>query len=187
MEYEIKDLDIEELVQGYFRTEGLNQYTCIFCGETFDEGIIYNSEGRLLSAERAVYEHVISEHGGSFKMLIELDKSINGLSEVHKNILNSMYDEKSNKQIGEELNINVATVRTHKFNIQRMKKEAKILLALLEQIENEDIVARRKNTEAISCEKAKQIDIEQNSEIGSVLTTKKLNNLHPFFTYCNFR
>ena len=42
------------------------------------------------------------------------------------------------------MNISAATVRTHKFNIQKMKREARILLAVLNQIEDEDAVILRK-------------------------------------------
>ena len=55
-----------------------------------------------------------------------------------------MYAGDDNKAIGEEMAISAATVRTHKFNIQKMKREARILLALLENIENEEVVTARR-------------------------------------------
>ncbi len=75
-----------------------------------------------------------------------MDKQVNGLSEIQKDVLTGMYLEKDNKQICEEMGISAATVRSHKFNLQN-RNEAKILLALLEQIENETIVKQRKKTE----------------------------------------
>lgn len=55
-----------------------------------------------------------------------------------------MYAGDDNKAIGEEMAISAVTVRTHKFNIQKMKREARILLALLENIENEEVVTARR-------------------------------------------
>lgn len=97
-----------------------------------------------MTAERAVREHVLEAHGGAFKGLIGLDKQINGLSDIQKQILEGMYAGDDNKAIGEEMAISAATVRTHKFNIQKMKREARILLALLENIENEEVVTARR-------------------------------------------
>ena len=77
-----------------------------------------------------------------------MDKQVNGLSEIQKDVLTGMYLEKDNKQICEEMGISAATVRSHKFNLQKSKREAKILLALLEQIENETIVKQRKKDRA---------------------------------------
>ncbi len=172
---ELKDLTIENLSSGYVFLEESNEYVCIFCGERFEEGIVYLSHGKYITAERAVKEHILKEHNGVFYGLLNLDKEINGLSSTQKKILSSMYQEKDNRTIGEELNINTATVRTHKFNIQKMKKEAKILLAILEQIENEEVVSNRKQLEA-SLEQEKNISEEFNA-----------NDLHPFFTKFEFK
>ncbi len=174
---ELKDLTIENLSNGYVFLEESKEYACIFCGERFEEGIVYPSHGKYITAERAVKEHILKEHEGVFYGLLNLDKEINGLSDMQKKILNSMYMEKDNRTISEELNINTATVRTHKFNIQKMKKEAKILIALLEQIENEEIVSNRKQLE-VSMERENEETFSKNFN-G--------NNLHPFFTKFEFK
>ena len=88
-----------------------------------------------------------------------------------------MYSGKDNKTIGEELDINVATVRTHKFNIQKMKKEAKILLAILEHVENKELIQNRKQVES-------SLGEEEQTEFDSDFDG---NNLHPFFTKIDFK
>ena len=53
---EFKELTLEELIQGYVRLDEEQAYQCIFCGERFEEGLIYTSRGRSVSAHRAMQE-----------------------------------------------------------------------------------------------------------------------------------
>ncbi|MGN0711999.1 MAG: LuxR C-terminal-related transcriptional regulator [Anaerovoracaceae bacterium] len=176
---EFKELTIEELTRGYVKSEKTGVYTCIFCGETFEEGIIYNCGGRNVTAERAAEEHMFSAHGGAFHGLMGLDKQISGISDTQKEILEGMYLEKDNRMLSDEMGISTATVRTHKFNIQRMKREAKILLAMLEQIENEDIAEKRKMLE-LHQNVMKPEDFKLEREFTG-------NSLHPFFSQLNLK
>ncbi|MEG2288394.1 MAG: LuxR C-terminal-related transcriptional regulator [Clostridium sp.] len=174
-----KDIYIEELERGYVKQENNGGYNCIFCGEHFEEGLIYSSRDRMVTAERAVIEHIEDEHGSSFQSLISLDKQISGLSDVQKNILISMYKRKDVKDIGEDMGISPATVRTHKFNLQKMKREAKIFLALMDIVENENNSSESKK-------------INNNIDSIELLEPAKedvfsLNSLHPFFTQCRYK
>lgn len=181
MDYEFKDLSVDELTRGYVIDEDKKEYTCIFCGEKFENGLIYTSGGRLVTAEKAMIEHIFNAHDGAFNCLVSMDKQLNGLSDTQKNLLICMYEEMGNKEIGEEMNINTATVRTHKFNLQKMKREAKILLALLQQIEDEDLVnERRKHRNDNSVKIENVID-----EIPAITDSFNGNTLHPFFTQFN--
>lgn len=171
---EFKELTVAELAKGFVKDEERGGYTCIFCGEFFEEGMVYNLSGRFITAERAVEEHVLDSHGGAFGGLMHLDKQISGLSEAQRDILECMYMEKDNKEISQMLGISAATVRTHKFNIQKMKREAKILLALLEQVENEEIINRRKRLEPGAADSEEGQAYHRNNFDG--------NSLHPFFT-----
>ena len=63
--------------------------------------------------------------------MLELDKTLNGLTEVQKTLLSCIYEGKSTDEIGEIMGISTATVRAHKFNLQKAKREAKILLTLI--------------------------------------------------------
>lgn len=182
---ELKELTVEELSRGYVKSKKEGALICIFCGETFMEENIYNYAGRMVTAERAMIEHIFDVHGGAFHGLINLDKQINGLSDIQKQILTGMYEEKENRELGEAMNISAATVRTHKFNIQRMKREAGILLAVLNQIEDEDAVNLRKQLEKLRDEEkvgGQAADLSDGLERS--LTG---NSLHPFFTQFNLK
>ena len=161
LKMEFKELTLEELTRGYVWSEEEQLYQCIFCGDKFEEGLIYSSRGKSVNALRAMQEHIFDEHGSVFECLLDLDKQMN------------------NKAIGEEMGISDATVRTYKFNLQKMKRRARIFLAMMEQIENEEIIALRKRLEP-----------EQNVENirkPHFDTQFGANLLHPFFTQYNFK
>lgn len=176
---EFKELTLEELTRGYVWSEEEQLYQCIFCGDKFEEGLIYSSRGKSVNAHRAMQEHIFDEHGSVFECLLDLDKQMNGLSDAQKDVLEGLYYEKDNKEIGEEMGISDATVRTYKFNLQKMKRRARIFLAMMEQIENEEIIAMRKRLEP-----------EQNMEDirkPHFDTQFGANLLHPFFTQYNLK
>ena len=178
---QFKELTIEELTRGYAWSDEKGTFVCIFCGEEYIDGTVYERHGRMMTAERAVREHVLEAHGGAFKGLIGLDKQINGLSDIQKQILEGMYAGDDNKAIGEEMAISAATVRTHKFNIQKMKREARILLALLENIENEEVVtARRVLLEQM--DRDRENEVPENANGLNLDRSITGNSLHPFFT-----
>ena len=185
---EFKELTVEELTRGYVKDEESGAWICIFCGETFEEGLIYDVRGRLVNAERAMKEHILDSHGGVFYGLTGLDKQIHGLSDSQKDILEGMYLEKDNREMGQEMGISPATVRTHKFNLQRMKREAKILLAVLEQIENEEIAAERKRMELPDGSRGVAPNVEKTPGDAPKLNRSFTgNSLHPFFTQFNLK
>lgn len=176
---EFRELGIEEMFRGYTEDGATGRLRCVFCGEEFERGVIYVSRGRTTAAERAAEEHLLDEHDGAFYGMLRLGKAVHGLSESQQDVLEGMYLEKDNRELGEELGISAATVRTHKFNIQRMKREAKILLAMLEQIENPDIVQRRKYL--LETGRAEQREFP---EVGRSFTG---NRLHPFFSQLDLK
>lgn len=176
---EFKDLSIEELSAGYVSAEDKSGYVCIFCGEVFEDGLIYQSRNRMVTAERAVIEHVFDAHHGVFQALISLDKQISGISDTQKEVLTGLFMEKDNKALGREMGISTATVRTHKFNLQKMKREARILLALMAQIEDPEAVALRKQLEASKP--------AEDTGLNPIEKEFSGNNLHPFFTQFNLK
>ena len=179
LKMEFKELTLEELTRGYVWSEEEQLYQCIFCGDKMEEGLIYSSRGKSVNALRAMQEHIFDEHGSVFECLLNLDKQMNGLSDAQKDVLEGLYYEKDNKAIGKEMGISDATVRTYKFNLQKMKRRARIFLAMMEQIENEDFIAL-----------GKRLEPEQNVENirkPHFDTQFGANLLHPFFTQYNLK
>ena len=176
---EFKELTLAELTNGFVWSEEKQSYQCIFCGEEFENGLIYQLRGKSVNALRALQEHIFDEHSGVFESLLEMDKQINGLSDTQKDVLEGMYRQKDNKELCEEMGISAATVRTHKFNLQKMKREAKVFLAIMEQIENEEILAMRKRLEPEE-KKLPKDHLRFNPQMTG-------NTLHPFFTQYNLK
>lgn len=171
----INDLEIEDLVKGYTYNPETNEYRCLFCKEIFEEGYIYEYEEKLMSAEKRMKIHIEEEHNGVFLSLLGLEKEINGLSDIQKKLLLLLAEKKDNKDIAEDMGITTSTVRTHKFYLQKMKRQAKILLALME---------------ALEIEEKKDKKLELKNERDEKLKTEKIfsiNSLHPFFTQYNLK
>lgn len=175
---ELKELTIDELRKGYYFNENGQTYICIFCGELFEEDMIYTCGGKMMTAKKAVMTHVLQEHEGSTAQLISMDKQMNGLSETQRTLLQCMYEQKDIKEIAEEMNISAATVRTHRFNLQKSKREAKILLAIIDNIEN--------GSKPIA-HSPREKDQTLDSKNSSSENLFNLNSLHPFFTQVKYR
>ncbi len=172
---DFKELSISDLCSGYTEQDN-GDCTCIFCGEHFQDGVIYQSRGRSVTAKRAMQEHVEDIHAGAFWSLLGLEKMLCGLTDVQKTLLACLYERKSTEQTSEIMDISAATVRTHRFNLQKAKREAKILLAMLEIIEKGDEPLPKP-----------QEPKEQSRPITITNPQFSLNDLHPFFTQFRYK
>lgn len=172
MKADLNELTIEELTQGYSFDLKEKIYKCIFCNKTFIEGYIYENEDGLMTAKKAMEIHIQNEHNGVFNSLLSLEKDINGITEIQKKLLFAIFEKKDNKEIAKELEIAPSTVRAHKFYLQKMQREAKILLAILEAMEKESALANY------------VIDEKERLDGEKILS---INSLHPFFTQYNLK
>jgi hypothetical protein len=126
-------------MNGYIWQPKSGAYLCLFCGQRFEEGIIYPTGKQLVVAERAVRQHTGDSHGDIFDALIRLGKRRTGISTVQKNVLAGLYKGLSDKEIAKALDgISWSTVRNHRFQLRKKKLEAKLFLAIMELLENRD-------------------------------------------------
>lgn len=131
---------LEEIKRGYVE-EG-TAYSCICCGFTTEPGIIYPEEGVLYDAARYMRVHIEKVHGSVFEYLLELDKSVTGLSDVQRGLLAQFYEGKKDAEVQQALGIGSAsTVRNHRFVLKEKERQAKIFLALMELLKNKDLHA----------------------------------------------
>jgi len=125
---------LEELKNG-FTLQGEN-YTCLLCGKVFEQGVIYNEGGKLLDAHKAVQTHIKESHGNPFTHYLKLGKIYTGLSAGQEEIARLSYDGLSDKEIVKATGANSAsTVRNQRFAMREKYKQAKILTALFELLE----------------------------------------------------
>lgn len=134
------DLTIKEIKKGYSK-KGDFLFQCLYCDQTFDDRFVYplnEGNSQLARAEGAMIYHIKHEHHGPFDALLNLDKNQTGLSDTQKTFLTLFNKDIDDQEIAEQLNITTSAVRNHRFKFKEKKRQAKILLALLESIEEKD-------------------------------------------------
>lgn len=128
-----------DFARGYYTDPDGTVFTCMFCGERFEKGVVYPAGKVHMEAERAAKTHVEEEHGNPFYLLLDLGKEETGLTEIQREVLKGMYEGRNDKETAKTLGGKaVSTVRNHRFHLRRQKKEAMIFLALMDLIEKKD-------------------------------------------------
>ncbi len=131
----MEDLTPTEIARGFH--EDSDGFTCNFCEERFESGIIYQAGQRLADAERAAREHVLDAHDGAFDALLALGRKGHGLSDVQRAVLRLSFDGLSDRQIASRLGgRSLSTVRNHRFQLRRKHREAKVFVALMDLLQS---------------------------------------------------
>jgi DNA-binding CsgD family transcriptional regulator len=138
---------IEDMKKGYIYNEKSEDFICLICGESFKKGLIYKEEECFYEAEKFTRMHIEKNHVSVFHYLINMDKRYTGISEIQKEILYFLKENKSDKEIAEETGGSQSTIRNHRFKLREKEKQAKTYLALLSIIneeKSEDIKINKK-------------------------------------------
>ena len=136
----LQTASLEEIKRGY--TEEGPAYICVCCGYRTEAGIIYPEEGVLYEAARYMRVHIEKVHGSVFEYLLELDKSVTGLSDVQRGLLAQFHEGKKDAEVQKALGIGSAsTIRNHRFVLKEKERQAKIFLALMELLKSKDTQA----------------------------------------------
>ncbi|RKD30056.1 DUF2087 domain-containing protein [Thermohalobacter berrensis] len=123
---------VEEIKQGYVYDIKKEKYICLICGKSFTEGIIYKNNDTLCEARMAIKMHISKEHGPVFNYLINMNKKYTGLTEIQKELLDYFYKGLSDKEIVKARGGgSTSTIRNHRFKLKEREKQAKIFLALM--------------------------------------------------------
>ena len=126
-------MTLEELKQGYVRDTAADSYMCSYCGQAFAAEQVYPMDGKYYPAETAVKRHVTQAHGGA-EPLIRSDTKYNTLTGVQKDLLLRFAAKATDREIAKALSISEATVRRQRFNFREKAKQAKLYLAIYEQV-----------------------------------------------------
>lgn len=121
---------IEDIQNGYKYNNKDEEYICLICNKSHEVGNIYNFDDKLYDAKKAMMHHIKKEHGSMFDYLINLSKDITGVSDAQKNILISLSNEMSDKEIAKKFNISPSTVRSQRFKLKQKEKQAKVYMAI---------------------------------------------------------
>ena len=123
---------LQELKNGYIYSKENEKYTCLFCGESFNEGEIYNRQEKFYNAEKIMKFHIEEVHGGVFKYLLNMNKKYTGLSENQKEVLKCLEKGMTDQETAYNLKLSQSTIRNYRFKFREREKQAKIYTAIME-------------------------------------------------------
>ena len=128
----------EELKKGYTYNSQERKYACLLCGEAFINGVIYPIEGNQYDAEKAVETHIKIQHPPIFEFLLGLGRVYTGLSAGQEELAKLFVTGHSDKEIVAQTGANSpSTIRNQRFAIREKYKQAKVLVALVELMEEQ--------------------------------------------------
>lgn len=132
---------VEDLSKGYIFNKASDEFICLICNEKFENGIIYPSscEGIYFEAKKAITEHIQSVHHSMFAYLLSLGKRHTGLSDIQRDLLHYFSQGISDKEIAQKLDSSTSTIRNHRFKLKEKEKQAKVFLALMKLLENNEV------------------------------------------------
>lgn len=131
---------LDEVKQGYIFDEPARCYYCLVCGESFEEGEIFRIEleNRWFDARKYAAYHVEEKHGSMLDLLLALDKKMTGLTDLQKELIRDFADNLSDSDIVKRSGAGSAsTIRNHRFVLKEKAKQARLLLAIMELMEQE--------------------------------------------------
>ena len=126
----------EELKKGYTHNPVENTYSCLICGESFEDGVIYPIGDALYDARKAAGIHVQTQHPPIFQFLLGMGRIYTGLSPGQEELAKLFHAGHSDKDIVTITGANSpSTIRNQRFAIREKYKQAKVLVALVELME----------------------------------------------------
>lgn len=124
---------LEDIKQGYVYKQETDEYTCLICGKSYENGLIYSKDEQLYEAKKYIKVHIEESHGSAFNFLLNLDKKLTGLTDHQKTILELFYQGNSDNEVAKALNTgSTSTIRNHRFTLREKQKQAKVFLAIME-------------------------------------------------------
>ena len=127
--------NLNEIKQGFTHDEANEKFSCLICGNEYEEGSIFEFDGHLVEAKKAIRLHIKKEHGSVFDSLLSCDKKYTGLTDIQKELARNFYSGFSDKDIAFNNKISASTVRYQRYNLREKAKQAKIFLAISELME----------------------------------------------------
>ena len=127
---------VDEMKRGYCYDEKEGIYTCLICAARFEEGAVYPIGKELYLARRAVQKHVENEHGSPFEHYLEMGKEYTGFTQRQTELLRLFYKGCSDREIVERTDANnPSTIRSQRFMFRERYKQAKLVVAIMELME----------------------------------------------------
>ncbi|MBP2646019.1 MAG: hypothetical protein H6Q75_1459 [Firmicutes bacterium] len=170
---------LEDFKRGYVYRSETDEFVCIFCGQSFENGIIYPEGNKFYEAKKYIKVHIGLAHSSPFHFLLGLDKKLTGLTDHQKNLLELFYDGCSDNDVAKALGGgSTSTIRNHRFTLRERQKQAKVFLALMELL-NEQVPKKQAFVDMPRSSRIMDdrfaITQEENGKILSAYFTQGLN------------
>lgn len=134
------EASLDELKRGYVedaQAGPFGGFVCLIDGQVFEKGQIYAEDGCFYEAERYMQMHIRGQHGSMFHYLLTLDKKWTGLTELQSSLVEAFYEGQSDTEIVAEAGSSKSTIRNHRFALREKAKQARIFLAIMELMEQQ--------------------------------------------------
>ncbi|MCL1786999.1 MAG: DUF2087 domain-containing protein [Defluviitaleaceae bacterium] len=169
---------IPELKQGY--TIQANTYTCLICSQAFEQGIIYNIDGTLCDAKKAIQTHIATAHPDIFDFYLSFGRVYTGLSQGQTTLAKLSYSGLSDKDIMDATGAgSISTIRNQRFAVREKYKQAKILVTLVELMEEKMVQLKQEQAALARASRAALPNAEQKTASAN---DEKLVDFHPAAT-----
>ncbi|GGG62861.1 DUF2087 domain-containing protein [Paenibacillus radicis (ex Gao et al. 2016)] len=129
---------LEEIKKGYAYIGEKGHSRCLICGEQFEDGEVFRlpGEDKWYDARKYAAYHVETAHGSMLGYLLGLDKKTNGLTDLQKDLIRDFAAGLSDAEIVKKAGSGSAsTIRNHRFVLKEKARQAKLLLAVIELME----------------------------------------------------
>ncbi|WP_407886362.1 DUF2087 domain-containing protein [Levilactobacillus sp. N40-8-2] len=133
------DLTLTEIEQGWHETDAA--YICNTCDATFAKDQVFPEDDKFYPAATMIRHHLAAAHPNSVATLIQNDTKYNTLTAKQRDLLLAFVQGQKDAAIAEEMGIAAATVRHQKFTFREKAKQAKLYLAIYEQVFNQPATA----------------------------------------------
>lgn len=97
---------------------------CLYCEQKFTLGEIYSMDEKLVTAEKAIRNHLEKEHAGALAALLSQSKEQLGITQTQKEILILFAQKLSDTVIAQRLEISTSTVRNQRFKLKEKERQA---------------------------------------------------------------
>lgn len=144
MKIDLADLfwnaSIEEITNGYIYDSKTESFICLICGSKYEKGVIYQDENQFFEAEKFLKRHIEQKHGSVFNYLINMNKKYTGLTDLQTELIKHFYLGTSDKEIVNSFGGgSTATIRNHRFKLKEREKQAKVFLAIMNLLNEENV------------------------------------------------
>ncbi len=128
----ILEMSVGEIISGYSYNSRTDSYICNICGKEYDNGEIFEADGRYFSAGRMIRIHNRKEHPDMLDILASNDKKYTGITENQKDLLKMMYRGMTDNEIAKASGVAPSTIRHQRFVFREKAKQAKLFLSIYE-------------------------------------------------------